>query len=389
MAAHAHAIKVAAHLVYYNMYQVIKAKYASFVDKQSSYWKQEFEQTYNFIVQADSNQKKMSKVKNDFIITPSLHLTPMYLFGFLGWENIQPIDDYIPLHFFQMYESNLLGFFYSMCSANRKDILVKHRLHSFVENWNTTIANTKNQYVEELISKEAMAFEDAVESDRIAKETEKPQMLDEQQQDGVAVQEASTIVEANTESKELSFQRKITVYSNDDLENEVNPRQKMVERKRQSIIIFASFVDRLPNLAGLTRTCEIFAAEKLVMADTRVTKLDEFKSVSVSSHLWMPMEDCLNDHASVLDYLKLKKVEGYAIVGVEQTSSSVSLEKFSFPKKCVLVLGKEKEGVPAELIQWLDYCVEIPQLGVVRSLNVHVCASIMLFEYTRQQLVSK
>lgn len=32
----------------------------------------------------------------------------------------------------------------------------------------------------------------------------------------------------------------------------------------------------------------------------------------------------------------------------------------------------------------LDYCVEIPQLGVIRSLNVHVSAALAIWEYTKQ-----
>ena len=33
----------------------------------------------------------------------------------------------------------------------------------------------------------------------------------------------------------------------------------------------------------------------------------------------------------------------------------------------------------------VDVCVEILQLGVVRSLNVHVNAAIAIWDYTRQQ----
>jgi tRNA G18 (ribose-2'-O)-methylase SpoU len=51
----------------------------------------------------------------------------------------------------------------------------------------------------------------------------------------------------------------------------------------------------------------------------------------------------------------------------------------------VLVLGREKEGIPVNLIQVLDACMEIPQLGVIRSLNVHVSGAIAVWEYTRQQ----
>lgn len=57
--------------------------------------------------------------------------------------------------------------------------------------------------------------------------------------------------------------------------------------------------------------------------------------------------------------------------------------KFTFPEKCVLVLGNEKEGIPFGLIPHLDSVVEIPQSGIIRSLNVHVSAAIAIWEFTR------
>jgi hypothetical protein len=41
------------------------------------------------------------------------------------------------------------------------------------------------------------------------------------------------------------------------------------------------------------------------------------------------------------------------LVGVEQTQDSSSLDKYNFPRKTVLLLGNEKEGIPVELIQVL------------------------------------
>lgn len=55
----------------------------------------------------------------------------------------------------------------------------------------------------------------------------------------------------------------------------------------------------------------------------------------------------------------------------------------------VLVLGREKEGIPPEIISMLDATVEIPQLGVIRSLNVHVLGAIAMYEFTKQQLVAR
>ena len=69
----------------------------------------------------------------------------------------------------------------------------------------------------------------------------------------------------------------------------------------------------------------------------------------------------------------------YRILAVEQTSNSVSLEAYTFPTHAVLLLGKEKEGIPVEFLHLVDdvrppsprltphtrsQCIQIPQLGL-------------------------
>lgn len=91
----------------------------------------------------------------------------------------------------------------------------------------------------------------------------------------------------------------------------------------------------------------------------------------------------------LLAWLRERKKEGYYVVGLEQTPSSVCLSNFTFPDRpTVLLLGKEKEGIPVEYLQAVDQCVEIPQLGIIRSLNVHVSGAIAIWEQTRQKIVN-
>lgn len=42
-----------------------------------------------------------------------------------------------------------------------------------------------------------------------------------------------------------------------------------------------------------------------------------------------------------------------------------------------------------QVMSLLDDTVEIPQLGLIRSLNVHVSGAIAMYEYTKQQLAAK
>ena len=83
------------------------------------------------------------------------------------------------------------------------------------------------------------------------------------------------------------------------------------------------------------------------------------------------------------DYLNKKRSEGYRLIGLEQTANSRPIQELEWPLKTVLVLGSEGDGIPAHLILQLDECVEIPQSGFVRSLNVHVSGAIAVWECKR------
>jgi tRNA G18 (ribose-2'-O)-methylase SpoU len=74
--------------------------------------------------------------------------------------------------------------------------------------------------------------------------------------------------------------------------------------------------------------------------------------------------------------------------GVEQATNSMMLQSYQFPQRCVLLLGNEQSGVPAAILPLLDVCVEIPMLGVTRSLNAHVSGAMVLWQYTQQQLAA-
>lgn len=156
-----------------------------------------------------------------------------------------------------------------------------------------------------------------------------------------------------------------------------------IKQSRQELIVVASLVERIPNLAGLTRTCEVFRAAGLVVADKSVLQDKQFRLISVTAEKWLPVTEVPVD--SVKAYLERKRGDGYSVIGLEQTANSMPLDRFGFPDRTVLVLGREKEGIPVDIIHILDACVEIPQLGVVRSLNVHVSGAIAVWEYTRQQ----
>jgi tRNA G18 (ribose-2'-O)-methylase SpoU len=141
-------------------------------------------------------------------------------------------------------------------------------------------------------------------------------------------------------------------------------RSTQKQRRRHEVIVVATLIDKLPNLAGLTRTCEIFNAQKLMISNLRILEEITFTQISVTAEHWIPIEELREK--DLIDALQNWKREHYDLIGVEQTVQSVPLDRFEFPEKCVLVLGREKEGIPVKLLPYLDTCVEIPQFGIIR-----------------------
>ncbi|EGR29953.1 hypothetical protein IMG5_145440 [Ichthyophthirius multifiliis] len=173
-----------------------------------------------------------------------------------------------------------------------------------------------------------------------------------------------------------NFQRKIDQIEN---ENNIFEKQKTLINSQKEIIIVASLLEKVPNIAHLTRTGEVFGISQLIIPNKQIIQTEEFKNVSVTAEKWLPLMEIKEE--DLLKFLYFKKHQGFMLIGLEQTSQSQFIQNFQFPNKCILLLGKEKTGIPPEYIEILDMCIEIPQFGQIRSLNVHISAVICIWEF--------
>jgi len=97
------------------------------------------------------------------------------------------------------------------------------------------------------------------------------------------------------DADEANFQRKIMPLDalNLTLEDCNNAKfRNAAGRTKQDIIVCASLIDKVPNLAGLARTAEIFACSKLIVPDAGIQKMDNLKKISVGADEWIDIEEC-------------------------------------------------------------------------------------------------
>ncbi len=95
----------------------------------------------------------------------------------------------------------------------------------------------------------------------------------------------------------------------------------------------------------------------------------------------------VHHHENAEDFIQWAKQQNIPVIGIDNMPGSVKLEKFTFPERCVLVVGQEGTGLSEPMRMGCDSLVEISQFGSTRSINVGAAAAIAMHEWVRQWAV--
>ena len=87
---------------------------------------------------------------------------------------------------------------------------------------------------------------------------------------------------------------------------------------------------------------------------------------------------------TTMEAIEELREKGIPIYSVELTDDAQNFQEIKYPEKIALIFGHEKKGVDEEILKKVDKKIYIPMRGKKESLNVANCASIILYEVTRE-----
>lgn len=152
------------------------------------------------------------------------------------------------------------------------------------------------------------------------------------------------------------------------------------DSEKLSVVVLLDNVRSLHNVGSAFRTCDAFRIAKLYLTGiTGTPPHREINKSALGATESVPWEYAENAETLVR---QLKK-DGFKILVVEQTTNSASLQNFQVERseKYCLIFGNEVEGVSDAVISLSDSALEIPQSGTKHSLNISVCAGIVLWHF--------
>lgn len=168
----------------------------------------------------------------------------------------------------------------------------------------------------------------------------------------------------------------------DELQRLSSEEYQSVERL--PLVVVLDNIRSQHNVGSVFRTSDAFRVEKIILCGITATppnrEIQKSALGATETVRWTYYEN-------TIDAVNDLRQEGYEIIGVEQVHESINLlynSVFTPEKKTVIVLGNEVFGISDDVLALCDRFAEIPQFGTKHSLNISVCAGILLWEYVRE-----
>ena len=127
------------------------------------------------------------------------------------------------------------------------------------------------------------------------------------------------------------------------------------------------------NLGVAMRSAEAAGLGQIIFVGRR----DYMRSPARGADFAIPVT-ALPDVAELVDFARM---HGYQIVAIQQSAGSVPYHQANYPPKPLFVVGSEDAGMQSALRLAADLMVEIPQYGLIDSLNVATAATVVLFHW--------
>jgi tRNA (guanosine-2'-O-)-methyltransferase len=156
----------------------------------------------------------------------------------------------------------------------------------------------------------------------------------------------------------------------------------VLDRRQDDITIVMENVFDPHNISAVMRTCDAVGVQDIYVLNTRIPRHKKWGAKSSSSAAgWLTVHE-YSDAASCFSDLR-KRTD--RILTTHLADDAVSLYDLDLRGRIALVFGNEHSGVSDEIRAYSDGNFIIPQVGIIRSLNISVACAVTLYEAFRQK----
>ena len=157
----------------------------------------------------------------------------------------------------------------------------------------------------------------------------------------------------------------------------IRPKQTPIEEMGDHIIMLEN-ITKNENVGAIARSAAALEVDSLIISEKNPHPFGR-KALRVSMGYVSQLKiETYHDIHSTLETLKSL---GYKIFAAEVTKDATPLQEVNIPKKWVLLMGDEHAGISEEILEVCDETVMIEISPMVKSFNVAVASSLMMYHF--------
>lgn len=165
--------------------------------------------------------------------------------------------------------------------------------------------------------------------------------------------------------------------------NERRQKIESVLSKRQNdLTVVLENVFDPHNISAVMRSCDAVGVQEIYVLNTKIPRHKKWGAKSSSSAAnWLTVHQFENAEDCIAQIRKKYST----ILTTHLSGDAVSLYELDLTRPAALVFGNEHSGVSDEIKKMADGNFIIPQVGIIRSLNISVACAVSLYEAFRQK----
>lgn len=138
------------------------------------------------------------------------------------------------------------------------------------------------------------------------------------------------------------------------------------------------------NQSAVMRSADCMGVQHLHIIENRNT-YDLSSTVSQGARDWLTIHRYWKEKNNTPAAIRQLRSEGYRIIATTPHTNDVMIDDLDLGKgKMAFFFGTELTGVSADVLREADEFVKVPMYGFTESLNVSVCAALLMYSVMRR-----
>jgi tRNA (guanosine-2'-O-)-methyltransferase len=159
----------------------------------------------------------------------------------------------------------------------------------------------------------------------------------------------------------------------------------VLNKRQDDITVVLENVFDPHNISAVMRTCDAVGVQEIYILNTKIPRHKKWGAKSSSSAAkWLT----IHQYENAAECFSSLRKRYSSILTTHLSADAVGLYQLDLTKSTALVFGNEHSGVSEEIRGLADGNFIIPQVGIIRSLNISVACAVTLYEAMRQKTLA-